>query len=512
MCDNYDELSEYEKREIYDYEVYKPLCIEQAIQAKNLRNIRDEISIYALGVDKVLEDKNLMFFKPYGVNKMIHFLDLAVRSNNLHVLRTVWNYGIEYYYNKKSKYWSEVLIYISDLIYEKENFKALKFLIGKIDMDNRKFTLRAYEKKDKWSGAKRTAVIGNLLDAAIYYNNNEVIEFLIPKQIRYHENTLKSYLENYSEEDIDTTTQNPRNKAAHMFYSVYSRDVLCSPNPTAYAIDNGNTEALDILSEYGYRLEFDSLDFSYQLANFGHSKTIKYIQEKYPNEIIKLDIKEVLRATNIPLLRIMLDKGYKLKSSDFNQLFIQYDYSNGFYDNTYKKMKEENIEECVLEFVKRNIRTSNITLSILYALSIDNYNLLALSLSLYNRRTMDVTPIISSHKFSIEVLKLLSKKVELYCNADRLVAPHIRIRDFQNICTLVKFHIAESKNINDFTKHILGLNSINGLKFLLKYKFITVKNYYDAIDFIAENGLEKLLSSLIIYTKDIGGLKKDYVF
>lgn len=509
--DVHDRRSDYEKREIYDFQVYKPLIIENAIKNKDLKILKDDLMIYSSSVESALSETSFMQSRPHGLDQMLIFLKLAVKSYNLHVLRSVWSYGIEIYFRNRPEKWSEVLLFIADLIYQNENDKMLRFLINKIEVDNKMINLKLNNQYNKLSGAKRKYVFGNLLDAAVYYNNIDAIEMLLNIQPKRESKGLKDYLDNNSKDIMGVVDLN--NHQQIFFYNdYYSRNILCSNNPILYAFDNGNIKAIDILIQNGYRINFNTLGFSYELANFADIKTIRYLFTNYPDEFKNLDIDVILKASNYQLIKIILDSGVVLKDDSLNKIFY---YSNDFYEfnnKSYDSIKAKNIERCINELVKRNLKFSNIRFPLIYSFYTKSYVFLKKSISLYDSKsTIDITTIISYLKLDIEMLKYLSENINLYCDFEGVKGSlNLGIRDFKKLLEVLDFNIGKSNKINLTTKNILDLNAVTSIKLLYSYGFITNENCDDAVDYIVEQGLEKLLPRLISNFNNLGGLEKNY--
>lgn len=503
--------SDYEKREIYDFEVYKPLQIEMAIKNKDLIGLRDDLLIYSSSVEDVLGDSNLFQPRPSGLDQMLIFLKLAVKSYNLHVLRAVWIYGIQVYFKYQPDYWSEVILFISDLIYENDNSKMLKFLINKVKFKNLAIKIKTSDKVNELSGGRRNYVFGNLLDAAIYYNNTVAMEMLLEAQVKNENNSLKDYLENSGSNVVYMDALNSKQEF-RLNCNPYSQNLLYSNNPIAYAFDNGNTKAIEILIESGYTINFQALDFTYELANFAHINTIKYLYKNYPEEFKNLDINVILKSSNYILLRIILNSGLTLGNNSLNLILT---FNNSFHvmnDDSYDLIKAKNIEKCIGELARRNLKFNNMEFALIYSFYTKSYNFLDKCISLYgSNQPMDITPILTYLKRDIDMFKHLSEKIKLNCRADDIKKPlNIGIRDFNKLLGIINFNIEKKNTINEITKDILDLNAVTSIKILHLAGFIRDENCNDAVDYIVEQGLEKLLPRLITHFSNIGGLEKNY--
>jgi hypothetical protein len=109
------------------------------------------------------------------------------------------------------------------------------------------------------------------------------------------------------------------------------------------------------------------------------------------------------------------------------------------------------------------------------------------------------------------LLLYLSEKTKLICYPDELnTSLQLSIRDFQYYLKYIDFKFNNLNSINALTKYILSKNSVTGMKLLIKHKFINSNNYSLAVDYILSNDSDKLITTLITYSKELGGSKKSY--
>ena len=277
--DSCEDLTEAEKIEIYDYEYNKPLIIEQEIKNKNLHLLRDDIFIYASRVKKVLyEQKINLDGTPDGLKNIMNFLNLAIETNNLHILKTVWSYGIEAYFHYNPWESPDILMFVADLISNDETpYKILSFFIKQIKTDDKYCLIKINEKNNIYSGLKRQLIYGNLLGTAVYSNNIDAVMLLLPKQPQHKKATFQTIAENMNLENI-SKYKNSSFSGSFIFTANYNNktETLFSYNPTLYAFDNGNVEALEILLENGYKIDFTAVDFSYQKLQGGFCQGTVY--------------------------------------------------------------------------------------------------------------------------------------------------------------------------------------------------------------------------------------------
>ena len=508
--DSCEDLTEAEKIEIYDYEYNKPLIIEQEIKNKNLHLLRDDIFIYASRVKKVLyEQKINLDGTPDGLKNIMNFLNLAIETNNLHILKTVWSYGIEAYFHYNPWESPDILMFVADLISNDETpYKILSFFIKQIKTDDKYCLIKINEKNNIYSGLKRQLIYGNLLGTAVYSNNIDAVMLLLPKQPQHKKATFQTIAENMNLENI-SKYKNSSFSGSFIFTANYNNktETLFSYNPTLYAFDNGNVEALEILLENGYKIDFTAVDFSYQIANFGHKNTIDFLIKNYKEDFAKvLCIKDILNASNYPLLRFYI-KYNKLNSDDFNHIFVAND--DFQFDANYRKIHQKNIKKCIHEFAKLNIKIINIDVPLRYSIYAGDMELTDLCMNLYSPHSdyMDITGLFSCTYLSKELLLYLSEKTKLICYPDEL---QLSIRDFQYYLKYIDFKFNNLNSINALTKYILSKNSVTGMKLLIKHKFINSNNYSLAVDYILSNDSDKLITTLITYSKELGGSKKSY--
>ena len=514
LYNEFDNLTEAEKREIHDYECNKPMIIENEIKNKNVHLLKDDIFIYASRVESVLDDYKISFGMPESLKNMLKFLELAVESNNLHVLKAVWNYGIEAYFRYKPWESPNILMFVADLICHKDNtpYKTLNFFIKQLKTDNKYCFIKPNDNNNPYSGLKRYMIYSNLLCAAVYNNNIEAINLLLPKQPNKKSNTFVFLAENMYLENIKNFKNIGFNN--NMFFTPNfnnKKETLFTDNPTFYTFDTGNTEILEILINAGYEIDFSTADFSFQIANFAHKNIINFLIKNYKEKLANtLDIYEILEASNYPLLRFYT-KYKQLKSEYFNKLFVFNDEYQ--FNKTYKNEKLKNIKKCILEFKKQNIKLNNIDIPLKYSISMNDLELLGMCLNLYchDSNCIDITNLFPNTYFSKELLEYLNGKTKLICFIDEVKSVmHLTIRNFQYYLKYIEFNFNNSTSINALTKDILNSNSITGVKLLLKNKFITSKNYSEAVDFIVKNDSDKLITTLIANSKEIGGYKKSY--
>lgn len=510
FCNETDHLSESEKREIYEYEYNKPLIIEQEIKNKNIQMLRDDILIYASRVENILEHK-IYFGKSDGLTNMIYFLKIAVESNNLHVLKTVWIYGIEKYFISSPWESSDILMFVADLIRGRAPYKTLNFFVKQLKTDDKYCLIETKTQENPYSGLKRYYAFGNLLCAAVYYNNIEAVNLLIPKQPENQESSFSSLAENIYLKNINDMNNNMNSGNLMFAGSCKNRlETLFSNNPIFYAFDNGNIEALETLIKNGYKIDFTALDFTYQLANFAHRNTINFLIKNYRDELFNtLSINEILKSSNYPLLRFYT-KNEKLKSEDFNKIFS---FNDEFQFDKYKKIRLSSIKKCIAEFTKQDIKINDIDNFLKYSVFMSDMELLNLCLNLYcsNNDHLDITSLLSCSYLKKDLLQHMSSRIKLVCNADESSKMlYLNIRDFQYYLKYINFIFNDLTTLNELTKHILDFNSVTGIKLLIKNKFITSKNYSQAVDYIINNDSDKLITTLIAYSKELGGSKKSY--
>lgn len=508
----FDNLTESEKREIYDYECNKPLIIEKEIKNKNVHLLRDDIFIYASRVESVLDEHKINFGMPDSLKNMLKFLKLAVESNNLHVLRAVWTYGIEAYFRYKPWESSDILMFAADLIHDKAPYKILNFFIKQLKTDDKYCLIKPYDHNNPYSGLKRHLLYGNLLCAAVYYNNIEAINLLLPKQPKNKSATFMSLSENMYLENIKNYKSSGFNSTGFFTSSFNNKtETLFSDNPTLYSFDTGNIEALEILISAGYEIDFTAVDFSYQIADFAHKNTISYLIKNFKDKLADmLDVNKILEASNYPLLRFYI-KYKALKSEYYDKLFIINDLYQ--FDESYRKIKLKNIKKCIQEFKKLNIKIENIEISLKQSIFMSDMELFDMCLDLYcsDSDYLNITNLITCTYFSKDMLKHLNTKTKLICFIDEVKnMMHLTIREFQYYLKYIEFKFNDLSSINALTKDILSSNSVTGVKLLIKNKFISSKNYSDAVDFIASNDSDKLITTLIANSKEIGGSKKNY--
>lgn len=508
--DDFDTRSESEKREIYDYEHVKPIDIEKAIMQKNIQDIKDEISIYATRVDHVLEDTFFGLVNHNVIQNMMYFLKLAVDSNNLNVLRAVWDYGIEAYYHKPWKS-NDVLLFVADLIYSKQNYKMLEFFIKKLPVDEYFMAVKTNEERNKYSQKKRNLIFGNFLDISVFCGNTVAMKMLLPKQPPNKSDNFNSFIEKDYHNSIEMMKYNDGG-FSNVFYEdeKYSIDTLYSDNQTFYAFDNGRIEELKLLIENGYIIDFSAFDFTYQVANYASMETVNYLIKNYPAQMMELDIDTLLKASNYPLVRFVIKNGESLNSENFIKLFqFSFDSLRDLGANDYVKDKNENVLKCIKEFEKNNVELTDIEIGVKFAMGHKDTELLNILLKLYRKGEMDVTSVISECSVNHDILKILSTNLKLFCNADLVSSMfYTGVRDFQMLLKHIEFRINPQDTINEMTKKLLNLNSVTATKLLIKYKFITKDNYQDAVDYIINSNYEKLLTTLISYSDELGGAKK----
>jgi len=147
-----------------------------------------------------------------------------------------------------------------------------------------------------------------------------------------------------------------------------------------------------------------------------------------------------------------------------------------------------------------------------YALNIKEESFFDLVISLYDKQELDLTPILSNHYISNDTIKYLAGKLKLYCDANfnqYRIYP-LRVRDFQHYLKYIDFKINSTSTISTLAENILNLNTVTGVKLLLKNNFITSENYSSAVDYIISNNLDKLITTMISYSNNLGGVKKHY--
>ena len=511
--DSCEDLTEAEKIEIYDYEYNKPLIIEQEIKNKNLHLLRDDIFIYASRVKKVLyEQKINLDGTPDGLKNIMNFLSLAIETNNLHILKAVWTYGIEAYFHYNPWESPEILMFVSDLISTDETpYKILSFFIKQIKTDDKYCLVKICEKNNIYSGLKRQLIYGNLLGTAVYSNNIDAVMLLLPKQPQHKKATFQAIAEDSKLENISKFKTSFSGSFIFTANCNNKTETLFSYNPTLYAFDNGSVEALEILLENGYEIDFTALDFSYQIANFAHKNTIDYLIKNYKEKFAHvLRIKDILEAANYPLLRFY-KKYNKLKAENFNLIFVTND--DFQFDIAYRKIHHKSIKKCIQEFAKQNIKINNIEIPLRYSIHMADIDLTDLCINLYSPYSdyIDITSLFTCTYLTKDLLQYLRGKTKLICYVDDVnTSLQLSIRDFQYYLKFIDFKFNDLCSINAVTKHILSKNSVTGMKLLVKHKFINSKNYSEAVDFIISNDSDKLITTLITNSKELGGQKRSY--
>lgn len=505
--------NEQSEREIYQYEVELPLSIELMLKNNNLEHLEDELLIYSLRVDSILEN---IFCQTSPLNHLMRFLKMAVDSGSLNLVKIVWNYGLQTYL--RNNIWNTriLLDYIVDLIHENKKNQALKYIISNLDVDDKKIYIKSNDNVNSYSCFKRNNICGNFLATAVYYNNIEAIIMLLPKQLRYN-NTFRDclmydFLNDPKIEQIEQQNFTFGNGPFIGFFNTHGNDTLYSLNPTMYAFDNGNIEALELLIENGYKIDFNSLDFSMNVANYAHKNTLNYLIKNHPQQMLQINIDDILKSSNYSLLRWMLDHGLNLQSININQLF---NYSLEFTFNDNQKLlnqKLKNIEKCMIFLGKKGFKTSDILIPLKFGISNERQSFIDLCFSIYKETdTLDITSIFHRVCKSIEMLAYISEKIKLNCDSDNLIEPPlIRIREFQKCLKLVEFKYLDDGSVNMLITQILDLNAVTGIRLLLKHKFVTKRNYAVVVDYIVNNGLDKLLNTLIASSSDMGGVKRVY--
>ncbi len=449
---------------------------------------------------------------PKSLKKIMNFLKLAVETNNLHVLRTVWIYGIETYFQYKPWESIDILMFVADLIRNNEvPYKILNFFIKQLQMDKYYCLIKANGNSNPYSGLKRLLIFGNLLCVAVYSNNIDAINLLLPKQ-QERQLSFEEIIENLNLENLAEYKNRSFNNN-FLYLSDYNNrhETLFTNNPVIYAFDNGNVEAFQILIEHGYKIDFTAPDFSYQISNFAHKDTINYLIKNYKSKLIDhLKIKDILEASNYPLLRFYT-KHKQLRPYDFNSIFYIND--NFQFKESYRKTTLYSRKKCVQEFAKQGIKISDIEIALRFSLNAKDIELLDLCMSLYssNNDYINITSLLPYTYFTKELLEYLSNKTKLVCYVDEIdEAPLLGIRDLQNYLKFIEFKFNDLSTLSSIATHILSKNSVTGIKLLIKNNFITSENYSKAVDYIIGNDLDKLITTLVKHSKELGGFKREY--
>lgn len=490
--DNMRRFSDYDYQTINEFETFIPSIIEDAIANKKIRTLRSKMSEYFHSAEDVLEYSSLDLKTDCVLAQMKKFLHLAIHSDDLNVLRAVWNEGARDYFEAHTKKWGEFLNILSHYMKIKRHKKMILYLIKQIPCDEYFIKLIPYSTPHPITQNKRSEVYGNLLCAAVYYNANDFIEPLHQKQPHNLSSSLKQYSQNNIYQKIcDTTLFN----GSIMTSFQDPRKILCSYNPTFYIIDTGNIAILEHLLKLGYIMDFSANGFWEQVSSFGHIDFIDYYKLKLQKHFKETHLIDIFKEGYYLLLDYVLPENTILPANLANHLFCHH--------NLHKIMKV---------LLKKQTRIDSIETSLLYALYHSDGIVLNDCLKLWNQKTpVDITFIFPYLDKNIDFFQVMAHNLQMFCQVEqlsRLSSNHLK--HYQLIFKHIDLKFSSQKELSNLAKAILSKNAKTSIKLLYNYNFINQENYTQVLNYITDNNLDNLIQPLIETVSLQGGIKKNY--
>lgn len=312
---------------------------------------------YRYGIPLLENCKN---HSPYNL-----FLNMAIELGNIHLLETIWDYGIERYLEKKTNqpcenfsgvesweltYWMDIMDILEELIVSGKHIDILKLLISKIQQHKDKVTnwhfIHIYEEVNPLTGLSRESLRGNLLSLAIYHNRIDLIDMLLAIQPDYNFYIKKT-------EEANNKLNSTLAASLVVKYRGTFYDSLEFYEQYYYTFDKGNVEILDYLLNKNFKIDFSSTRFAYELSDYAHKDIIDYFFREYKNQMKLVDMNVVMDSANYYLLRLLLMNGSVITAEHFKWLYHQHLLKINKYKNP--EIRKENLLRCLHVFSEQNI-------------------------------------------------------------------------------------------------------------------------------------------------------------